>query len=183
MCCGSCSAAEEKLNMPEGMLKKVVKTKEEKQRDLQEVLLQLLLHIFYSRLRIALEIAKTVIFYSCYFIFFSTHRFSTSLNQFSWNFATWCGMFGNWLYPMGMFICASKNLKKKTIFTNLWTQSDFEPHHSRIHRKSWNLKQSVARRGRPYQRWWGSHHPGLRSVFALVCEQVDIWIIDITSAV
>jgi len=69
--------------MPEGMLKKVVKTKEEKQRDLQEVLLQLLLHIFYSRLRIALEIAKTVIFYSCYFIFFSTHRFSTSLNQFS----------------------------------------------------------------------------------------------------
>ena len=52
--------------MPEGVLKKVVKTKEEKQRDLQEVLLRLLL---YSRLRIALEIAKTVIFYSCYFIF------------------------------------------------------------------------------------------------------------------
>jgi len=28
---------EEKLNMPEGTLKKVVKTKEEKQRELQEV--------------------------------------------------------------------------------------------------------------------------------------------------
>lgn len=38
MCHVSCSAAEEKLNMPEGVLKKVVKTKEEKQRDLQEVL-------------------------------------------------------------------------------------------------------------------------------------------------
>lgn len=33
----SCSSVEEKLNMPEGVLKKVVKTKEEKQRELQEV--------------------------------------------------------------------------------------------------------------------------------------------------
>jgi len=34
---------EEKLNMPEGVLKKVVKTKEEKQRELQEVSLPVLL--------------------------------------------------------------------------------------------------------------------------------------------
>jgi len=37
VCRYSCSAVEEKLNMPEGVLKKVIKTKEEKQRELQEV--------------------------------------------------------------------------------------------------------------------------------------------------
>lgn len=41
-----CSAVEEKLNMPEGMLKKVVKTKEEKQRELQEVVT--LIPVLYS---------------------------------------------------------------------------------------------------------------------------------------
>lgn len=37
MCDYSCSAPEEKLNLPEGILKKMPKSKEQKEKDLEEV--------------------------------------------------------------------------------------------------------------------------------------------------
>ena len=45
-----CSASEEKLNMPEGVLKKIVKTKEDKQRDLEEVGLNSFLFCYHLKL-------------------------------------------------------------------------------------------------------------------------------------
>lgn len=35
--CHRCSAGEEKLNLPEGVLKKTLKSKEQKERELEEV--------------------------------------------------------------------------------------------------------------------------------------------------
>ena len=45
--------------------------------------------------------------------FFSSTDFSTPLNCFSRNFATWCSVFWNWLCPMSLIACV-KIWREKT---------------------------------------------------------------------
>ena len=61
---------------------------------------------YYSRPCIALVTAVDSYILVVLFLF-SVQRFSTSMNRFSQNLATWRSMLWNWLCPMGVFICAA----------------------------------------------------------------------------
>ena len=51
---------------------------------------------------------RRLLYFTRVILFFPPRHFSTSLNRYSRNFTTRCGMSLHWLFPMDVFICAPR---------------------------------------------------------------------------